>query len=302
VTTTNIIDGKKLAAEKEQLLKIEVQKLTKKIGRRPKLVAVELADDEGSRLYLKLKRAVAERVGIEMKVISIPKPIYDLRFTIYEDCDGIFVQHPRGFDKQKWQELVDQIPPEKDVDCLTSENLRLIKEGSPRFLPATVKAVGYVILNVVKDPVGSNPKWDSSVVSLLQNDGLLRHFLHNKYVVILGRSPMVGLPLFWWLKSLGANVALFHSQSTINDLRLAVSEADILISSVGKPGIITGIMVKSGVVVIDCGSPSGDVVFDEVAPKVSAITPVPGGVGPLTVVGLMENVVKSVKDTYAKKR
>jgi len=279
--STYIIDGKKLAAEREQLLKIEVQKLTKKIGRRPKLVAVELADDEGGRLYLKLKRAAAQRVGIEFQTTN------DKRQTTNLSADGIFVQHPRGFDKQKWQELADQIPPEKDVDCLTSENLQLIKEGKPRFLPATVKAVLYCL--------------ERSHLDNLQGETLI-DFLENKKVVILGRSPMVGLPLFWWLKSLGANVSLFHSQSTISDLRLAISEADILISSVGKPGLVTGNMVKKGAVVIDCGSPAGDVTFSEVAPKTSAITPVPGGIGPLTVVSLMENVVKSVKDTYAEKR
>ena len=275
--STYIIDGKKLAAEREQLLKIEVQKLTKKIGRRPKLVAVELADDEGGRLYLKLKRAAAQRVGIEFQTTN------DKRQTTNLSADGIFVQHPRGFDKQKWQELADQIPPEKDVDCLTSENLQLIKEGKPRFLPATVKAVIYCLESLKR-----------TVLAVPQGQSL-------KYV-ILGRSPMVGLPLFWWLKSLGANVSLFHSQSTISDLRLAISEADILISSVGKPGLVTGNMVKKGAVVIDCGSPAGDVTFSEVAPKTSAITPVPGGIGPLTVVSLMENVVKSVKDTYAEKR
>ncbi len=286
----NIIDGKKLAAERELLLKIEVQKLTKKIGRRPKLVAVELADDEGSRLYLKLKKASAERVVIEFDVVK--KPGLALQGQALSGADGIFVQHPRGYDKQKWQELVDQIPPEKDVDCLTSENLRLIKEGKPRFFPATVKAVLYCLEHVFRlerpGPAGQGRA--------------LTDALAGKNIVILGRSPMVGLPLYWWLKNLGANVALFHSQSTISELRLAVSEADILISSVGKPGIITGEMVKKGAVVIDCGSPVGDVVFGEAAQKVSAITPVPGGVGPLTVVSLMENVVKSLKDTYAKKR
>ncbi|MBI2309365.1 bifunctional 5,10-methylenetetrahydrofolate dehydrogenase/5,10-methenyltetrahydrofolate cyclohydrolase [Candidatus Collierbacteria bacterium] len=296
-----IIDGKKLAAEREKKLAGEVSLLTKKIGRRPKLLAVELADDEGSRLYLKLKRKAAERLGIEFEVIKRPGLSgKGLAFLTGFDIDGVFVQHPRGYDKQKWQELVDQIPPEKDVDCLTSENLQLIKDGKPRFLPATVKAVGYVILSVVKDPVGPNPKWDSSVVSLLQNDGLLRHFLLNKHVVILGRSPILGLPLFWWFNSFGGKVTLLHSQT--KNKKQKTKNSDILISSVGKPGIIIGKMVKEGAIVVDCGSPSGDVAFGEVAPKASAITPVPGGVGPLTVVSLMENVVKSAKDTYAKKR
>ncbi|MBI5356086.1 bifunctional 5,10-methylenetetrahydrofolate dehydrogenase/5,10-methenyltetrahydrofolate cyclohydrolase [Candidatus Collierbacteria bacterium] len=279
-----IIDGKKLAAEREQLLKIEVQKLTKKIGRRPRLVAVELSDDEGGRLYLKLKKAAAERVGIEFDVVKRPGLAW--QGQALSDTDGIFIQHPRGYNKQKWQELVDQIPPEKDVDCLTSENLRLIKEGNPRFLPATVKAVLYSLEHVFR----------------LERPGLawqgqaLSDALRGKKIVILGRSPILGLPLFWWLKSLGVNVTLFHSQSTISDLRLAVSEADILISSVGKPGLVTGNMVKKGAIVIDCGSPLGDVVFSEVAPKTSAITPVPGGVGPLTVVSLMENVVQSINN------
>ena len=270
----HIIDGKKLALERELLLKVEVEKLTKKIGRKPKLVALELADDEGSRLYLKLKKSVAERVGIEFQISNFKFPAR-LRMdevqaggqiSNFIDADGIFIQHPRGYDKQKWQELVDQIPPEKDVDCLTSENLRLIKEGKPRFLPATVKAILYCFKSDV---------------------------LSGKKIVILGRSPMVGLPLYWWLKSLGADVSVVHSE-TSNEERVAnCKNADVLISCVGKPGLVTGNMVKDGVVVIDCGSPVGDVVFNEVAPKASAITPVPGGVGPLTVVSLMENVVKS---------
>lgn len=281
-----IIDGKKLAGEREQLLKNEVQKLTKKIGRKPKLVAVELADDEGSRLYLKLKKAVAERMGIEFQTTNNKQQTTNLSF------DGIFVQHPQGYDKQKWQELADQIPPEKDVDCLTSKNLQLIKEGRPKFLPATVKAILYCLENAF-DLLSSRAKsrdlaTQRSDKNIARNDGL-------KYV-ILGRSPMVGLPLFWHLKSLGANVTLLHSQSTVGDSRLAVSVADILISCVGKPGLVTGDMVKKGAVVIDCGSPLGDVVFHEAVTKASAITPVPGGVGPLTVVSLMENVVQSLNN------
>ena len=95
-------------------------------------------------------------------------------------------------------------------------------------------------------------------------------------------------------------MTLLHSQT--KNKKQKTKNSDILISSVGKPGIITGKMVTKGAIVVDCGSPSGDVAFGEVAPKASAITPVPGGVGPLTVVSLMENVVKSAKDTYAKKR
>lgn len=266
--SASIIDGKNLAGEREYFLKLGVEKLTKKIGRKPTLVAMELADDEGSRLYLKLKKAVAERVGIEFKVIKVSDTLCTKYLILKVKADGIFIQHPRGYDKQRWQELADQIPPEKDVDCLTSENLNLIKEGKPRFLPATVKAVLYC---------------------------LEKYAIRNKRVVILGRSPILGLPLYHWLKNLGAKVTLLHSQSTVNDSRLAIHSADIVISAVGKPKIITGDMVKKGVIAIDCDSPVGDIDFGSVKQKASAITPVPGGVGPLTVVSLMENVLEAAR-------
>jgi len=269
-----IIDGRKLAKEREEILKVNVQEFVRIHGRKPTLVAVELSDDEGSRLYLKLKKAAAERVGIEFKVQSS-------KFKVGKSiADGIFVQHPPGFDKKKWQEIADQIPPGKDVDCLTTTNLQLIKEGKVRFLPATVKAVGYCLVEAGR---------------IIQNSAFriqnLRAFLKGKRVVILGRSPIVGLPLSYWLANLDANVSLLHSKIPDQELQTTCQTADILISTVGKPGLVTGDMVKKGVIVVDCGSPKGDVVFSEVSSKAAAITPVPGGVGPLTVISLMENVL-----------
>jgi methylenetetrahydrofolate dehydrogenase (NADP+)/methenyltetrahydrofolate cyclohydrolase len=289
------IDGRKLAGDREVLLIKKVGQFIKLNRRRPSLLAIELSDDPGSKLYLKLKTAAAARIGIEFKVVkrsdlacpagrrAVRQGLTLINSEIH--TDGIFIQHPPGYDKRKWQELADQIPPEKDVDCLTSENLNLIKREQPRFLPATVKAVGYCLRAAFESIVRS----DLGV----RQGPTLSDFLSGKKVVILGRSPILGLPLSWYLKNLGATVTLLHSQSAVNDSLLTINSADILISSVGRPKIITGDMVKKGVIAIDCGSPSGDVVFDEVAPKAGAITPVPGGVGPLTVVSLMENVFQA---------
>lgn len=198
------------------------------------------------------------------------------------------MQHPPHFDKQKWQELVDQISPEKDVDCLTSTNLNLIKKGNPRFLPATVKAIGYCLFSAFGITI-------SQRTDLAKQGRFLSRFLFGKRVVILGRSPIVGLPLSWWLKSLGGIVTLLGSDT--KNISEHTKKADILISTVGKPNLVTGDMVKTGAIVIDSGSPLGDVAFSDVAKKASAITPVPGGVGPLTVISLMENVVQSVNQT-----
>lgn len=260
-----VINGKQLAKRRESVLRNKVARFIKLNRRQPSLLAIELSADPGSKLYLKLKQAAAERIGIEMRIIKMT--VLSEKGLSFTEADAVFIQHPPGYDKQKWQQLADRIPPEKDVDCLTSENLRLIKEGKPRFLPATVKAVLYCLES-------------------------LKRIQSLKYV-ILGRSPILGLPLSWYLKNLGADVTLLHSQSTINNLQLAISQADILISAIGKPQYITGGMVKTGVVAIDCGSPVGDMDFASVSQRAAAITPVPGGVGPLTVVSLMENVVES---------
>jgi len=273
-----IIDGRKLAGAREALLKKKVDRFIKINRRRPSLLAIELSDDPGSRLYLKLKKAAAKRIGIEMKVIKrTVLSAKGLSFSDLTQADGIFIQHPPGYDKQKWQELANQIPPEKDVDCLTTKNLNLIKRGRPRFLPATVMAVIYCLTAALHLKRTVLP-WEG--LSFLE-----------KNVVILGRSPILGLPLYHWLKTLGADVTLLHSQS--KNIKQKTKTADILISSVGKPKIITGDMVKNGVIAIDCGSPIGDIDFASVSQEAAAITPVPGGVGPLTVISLMENVVES---------
>lgn len=281
-----IIDGRTLAGTREEVLKENVSTFVSKFHRRPTLVAVEISEDPGSVLYLKLKRAAAERMGIEFKSIKRSDPAYSGSDLVKFSADGIFIQHPPGYNKAKWQELVDWIPPEKDVDCLTSANLVRIKGGSPRFLPATVKAIGYCLAEALsKMPIPKRKR------SALWRRLLAR--IWGKSVVIFGRSPMVGLPLSWWLESFGARVDVVHSQTKHDEQKTKSRNADILISTVGKPGIITRDMVKDGAIVIDSGSPKGDVDFESVLEKAFAITPVPGGVGPLTVVSLMENVVES---------
>src|SRR4030042_2771165 len=118
-----IIDGRKIAKEREEVLKQRVKEFVEKYGRRPKLVAAKITDDPGSEWYLKLKGAAAKRIGIEFEILK--RTVLASRGQSLSDTDGIFLQHPVGFNKQKWQEMADQIPPEKDVDCLTSINLNL---------------------------------------------------------------------------------------------------------------------------------------------------------------------------------
>ena len=286
-----IIDGRKLASSREALLRNKVLRFIRLNRRKPSLLAIELSADPGSLLYLKLKKAAAERIGIEFEVVERSDPAAAGSDLKKLSADGIFVQHPprqklrqlaehlggqAGLSRDQvdkfWQKLVDQIPPEKDVDCLTSENLNLIKQGTPRFLPATVKAVLYCLESLKR-----------TLLAVRQGESL-------KYIVI-GRSPILGLPLYWYLKNLGVDVTLLHSQS--ENIKQKTKTADILISAIGKPGIITDDMVKPGVIVIDAGSPKGDIDFSLVSKKAAAITPVPGGVGPLTVVSLMENVLRS---------
>lgn len=270
-----IIDGRKIAGEREGVLKERVGEFVSKHRRRPKLTAVMITDDPSSNLYLKLKRASAERIGIEFTVSEITG--YRLPLTDYLAADGIFLQHPPRFDKKKWTEIADQIPVEKDVDGLSADSLNLIKRGRPLFLPATVKAVGYCLLSAFDSP-GIEQFNDLSI------------YLKSKRIVVLGRSPIIGIPLYWWLKNFSSQIDIFDSAT--QNISHCTQEADILISAIDHPGYITSKMVKKGVIVIDIGSPAGDVDFDQVSPKSAAITPVPGGVGPLTVVSLMENVLQ----------
>lgn len=281
-----IFDGKKFAAEKEEKLKVKVAKLRKE-GIIPKLVSILIGENSQSELYLKKKSEAAQRVGIKMEIVKtkadletekIVKIIKQLNND--KTVQGIMVQLPLPKKleiRNSKFEIIGAIAPDKDVDCLTPQNLGLLMMGEPRFLPATVKAV----INIIQ----------SSKFKVQGSD-----------VCVVGASEIVGKPLALILSDLGATVTI--CRSTTKNLAEFTKKADILISATGVPGLIKKEMVKKEAVVIDIGIKklkiescklkiAGDVNRD-VAQVASFLTPVPGGVGPVTVVCLLENLVEAI--------
>lgn len=272
-----ILQGKKLAQELEQEIKKRVKVLKKELGFSPKLISIVVGEDRArfaesrraSHLYLSSQEKAAKKVGIlfEKKVFP-PKttPAKVVAFINRMNADskisGIVVQVPLP----RELEILGSIEPSKDVDCLNPKNLQLLNEGKPIFLPAVVKAI---LLVLEKKGVG----------------------LRGKTVVVVGSSGFVGRPLVAHLKNLGARV--IPCDEFTKNLKERTRKGEILISTTGVPGLIKKAMVKKGAMVIDVGSPKGDVDFEEVKKVASFITPVPGGVGPLTIVCLLENTLQS---------
>ncbi|MFA5933503.1 MAG: bifunctional 5,10-methylenetetrahydrofolate dehydrogenase/5,10-methenyltetrahydrofolate cyclohydrolase [Microgenomates group bacterium] len=266
-----IIDGRKLALLRQQKLEEEIKTLSKT----PKVVSFLIGEDAPSVLYTNIKQKKAEEIGINFEAIRLPvetefeevaKKINELNDD--SSVDGIMVQLPMPEEFLKGKEehdLLELIDGEKDVDGLTSKG---------KFLSATVR----------------------SVISILEDEGIS---VSGKKVVVVGASDLVGKPVAGELKKMGADVVICDSKTT--RLQGETLEAQILISATGVPGLIKGDMVKEGVIVIDVGAEKvdgkvvGDVDFESVASKSSRITPVPGGVGPMTVISLMENVVEAAK-------
>lgn len=296
-----IFDGREFAANRERLL---VQRM-RASGIAPKMVSVFFREDPASILFTNLKQKVAKRVGIgfHAEELSLSTPLNLVtgvigRYSENRMVDGVMVQKPvrevtakslpvekLGFDDW-WQRITSEINPAKDVDCLTRVNLERVYRGRWRMLPATVRAV-LAILEV----------------------GLAGKSLFGLRMVVVGRSELVGLPLSTVLAQRGAQVSLCGSTGVAaknigneftetikpEDLATASRNADVVVSASGKPGLLTGEMVKKGAVVIDVGSPLGDIDFASVSRKARFITPVPGGVGPVTVVSLLENLVDLVE-------
>ncbi|PIS15158.1 bifunctional methylenetetrahydrofolate dehydrogenase/methenyltetrahydrofolate cyclohydrolase [Candidatus Shapirobacteria bacterium CG09_land_8_20_14_0_10_38_17] len=267
-----VFDGKKFVEDKEKFLQQEFKKLVKK-GDVLKLVSILVGQNQNSRLYISLKEKIAIRLGIVFEKREFPEDVNVrelIDFIKSKNNDfgvkGIMVQLPlpAAFDNEIVT-ILREIDSQKDVDCLTPENLGLLMMGRPWVLPATVRGI-----------------WE-----ILGKAGINRKTIIGKNVCILGRSDIVGKPLANLLINLGATVTVCHRQT--GDLVKKTKAADILISATGQPDLIRGEMVKKEAVVIDVGSPRGDVNFRSVASKASFITPVPGGVGPVTVVSLLEN-------------
>jgi methylenetetrahydrofolate dehydrogenase (NADP+)/methenyltetrahydrofolate cyclohydrolase len=282
-----IIDGNRIAADIVAELKAEVAALK---GRRPCLALVRVGDDPASVSYVRKKEQTAAEIGVEGRVILPPvttsqEELFSLIDQLNADpaVDGILVQSPLPSHVDEVA-VFRRVAPEKDVDGFHTLNLGKVAQ---------------------EDPTGFVACTPAGIMELLARSGV---DLKGKHVVVLGRSLIVGKPvaLLALQKRTGANGTVTVCHSATRDLPAITRLADVLIAAIGKPEFVTADMVKPGAVVIDVGinrvpDPSrktgyrltGDVAFQAVAPLCSRITPVPGGVGPMTVAMLMKNTVKA---------
>ena len=270
-----LIDGKALAAKVKGQVRAEAEALPRKPG----LAVILVGDDPASRVYVTSKRKDCEECSLYSEEYALPtsttqKELLDLvrELNGREDIDGILVQLPlpKGLDER---EVLLAIDPAKDVDCFHPYNVGQLTIGAPVFQPCTPGGVMEMLREYGIDPAG-------------------------KRCVVLGRSNIVGKPMALLLLHANGTVVMCHSKTP--DMAALAASADILVSAVGKRGLVTGDMVKEGAVVIDVavnrdeqGKLCGDVDYGPVAEKVSYITPVPGGVGPVTRAVLMENTLNA---------
>lgn len=278
-----IIDGKAVSQRLRLEMKKEVEALTAS-GRTPGLAVVLVGEDPASQVYVRNKIRACEELGIYSENHLLPgdvteEALLDLirELNRREDIHGILVQLP--LPKQiRERAVIDAIVPEKDVDAFHAKNVGQIVQGSYSFLPCT--------------PAG--------VMELIRSTGVAAE---GKECVVVGRSNIVGKPMAMLMLHENATVTICHSRT--RDLGEVTRRADILIVAIGKAKFITGGMVKEGAVVIDVGMNRdengklcGDVDFATVEPKAGWITPVPGGVGPMTITMLMKNTITAAKLAY----
>ena len=285
--TATLLDGRALAARIEGSLRSEVDTCVTMFHRRPRLVVVLVGDLAASGSYVKSKASAADRVGIDSDVVRVPATattgeLVSLVAAIARDehgpADGILVQLPLP-ERVDTVAVLDAVPPDRDVDGFHPENAGLLSQGRPRFVPCTAAGVQRMLIDAGIETAG-------------------------RHAVIVGRSDIVGKPLALLLASRGpggdATVTICHSRSA--DLAAVTRQADILVAAVGRPRLVTADMVKPGAAVIDVGinrivGPDGtgklvgDVDFDAVREVAGWISPVPGGVGPLTVAMLLANTL-----------
>lgn len=274
------IDGKAIAARVKARVAEEVAAL-KEQGIRPGLAVVIVGDDPASRIYVNNKKKACEATGIYSEEYALPagtsqQELLDLigRLNRKLEISGILVQSPlpAGLDEGA---VVEKIDPGKDVDAFHAYNVGKIMQGDYTFLPCT--------------PAG--------VMELIRSAGVE---VCGRQCVVIGRSDIVGKPMAMLLLHANGTVTICHSRT--ENLAEICRGADILVSAVGKAHFVTGDMIKPGAVVIDVGMNRdengklcGDVAFEEAEPKAGYITPVPGGVGPMTIAMLMKNTVAAAR-------
>ena len=272
------IDGKALAAQVKEQVRREVETLS----RQPGLAVILVGDNPASQVYVRGKESDCAECGIRSFSHRLPaqtsqKELLELVEQLNQDAavDGILCQLPlpEGLNEDQ---VIHAIAPDKDVDCFHPFNVGQMSIGAPTFLPCTPAGV-MEMLRAYEIPVA------------------------GKRCVVLGRSNIVGKPMAMLLTQADGTVTVCHSRTP--DLASVTREADILVAAVGRVGLVTADMVRPGAVVIDVamnrnadGKLCGDVVFDEVEAKASYITPVPGGVGPMTRAMLMRNILTAARN------
>jgi methylenetetrahydrofolate dehydrogenase (NADP+) / methenyltetrahydrofolate cyclohydrolase len=279
-----IIDGKAIAAEVRAELARDVEAHAERFGEAPGLAIVLVGDDPASKVYVGNKHRASEEVGIRSVAHELPAdtPEDELLELIEElnaddSVNGFIVQVPlpEGIDPAR---VIGRIDPRKDVDGLTPTNAGLLVQGRAALVPAT----------------------PSGVIELLRRSGTK---LEGAEAVVVGRSDLVGRPVASLLLAENATVTICHSRT--HNLGEVCRRGDVLVAAVGRPRLITGEMVKPGATVIDVGTTRtddglvGDVDFASAAERARAITPVPGGVGPMTVAMLLRNTLKAARDQMA---
>ena len=280
-----IIDGKKVAADLRADLKKKVAELKSNYNAVPGLTVVLVGEDSPSKIYVKNKEKFAKEVGMNSEVIRYPENVEEKvllnkikELNNNDKVSGILVQLPlpKHIDKRK---VVETILPSKDVDGFHPMNVGNLSSGYDSNIPCTPLGC-YLLLKTVEKN------------------------LNGKHAVVIGRSNLNGKPMTQLLLKENCTVTITHSKT--RDLKAECSRADIVIAAVGRPKLVKGDWIKKGAIVIDVGINKtdsglvGDVDFDEVSKVAKAITPVPGGVGPMTIACLLNNTVECFKKAHSK--
>ena len=275
-----LIDGKKAAAELREELKKEVSDLKAKTNKVPGLTVVLIGDMAPSQIYVRMKEKAANEVGLKSEVIRYPEAVEEKtvldkveELNKNESVSGILVQLPlpKHIDKQK---VIESILPSKDVDGFHPMNVGNLSSGYDSSIPCTPFGCSLLLKKVEKN-------------------------LSGKHAVVIGRSNLNGKPMTQLLLKENCTVTITHSRT--KDLKAECLEADIIVAAVGIPELVKGDWVKKDAIVIDVGINKtdkgivGDVAFDEVSKVAKALTPVPGGVGPMTIACLLKNTIACFK-------
>ena len=277
--SAKVLDGKKIAADYRANLAQEVEQL-KAQGVTPNLTVILVGNDGASQSYVNNKKKSAEKIGMSSSIIHLDESTTEA--ALLEEIDklnnddnvhGILVQVPlpKQIDETK---VLEKIAPEKDVDGFNPINIGRLYAGVETYIPCT--------------PLG--------IMEILKHADI---DLDGKDVAVIGRSHIVGQPVAKLLTDANATVTLLHSRS--KDMDAVLKRSDVIVSAVGKPGLVTKDVVKQGAVIVDVGNTvvdgklTGDVVYDEVSEVAGAITPVPGGVGPLTITMVLNNTLLAAK-------